>query len=144
MVDDANLDQLREIVSNVLHDICQLASHPRLDGELIRFGLLASTAGDSKAERAESSIAAITVDQLPAIAQRLLDGYEHFRPPTRNQIQDLLWAATRVPTSAQTDPPRHRSTTLAGSPGRSLRAFPGAARRPVRPRRQPAGRTHRP
>ena len=94
MADQANTVQLREVVSNVLHDICQNVSHPRLDGELIRFGLPASSAGESKAERAESSIATITVDQLPAIAQRLLDGYEFLGPPTRNRIQDLLWAGT--------------------------------------------------
>ncbi|WP_045740383.1 hypothetical protein [Actinoplanes rectilineatus] len=97
MADQTDTVQLREVVSNVLHDICQNVSHPRLDGELIRFGLPASSAGESKAERAESSIAIITVDQLPAIAQRLLDGYEFLGAPTRNRIQDLLWAGTGYP-----------------------------------------------
>ncbi|MEV4708701.1 hypothetical protein [Actinoplanes sp. NPDC049316] len=97
MADRTNMVQLREVVSNVLHDICQNVSHQRLDGELIRFGLPASSAGESKAERAESSIAMMTVEQLPGIAQRLLDGYEFLGPSTRNRIQDLLWAGTGYP-----------------------------------------------
>jgi hypothetical protein len=93
--------RLRTLVTQVVRDLCGAATHTRLDDELARFGLPLSDPDGTKAQRADSSLAAMTDEQVPVVAQQLLNGYECLSSSTRNQLQDLLWAGQTHPTIPQ-------------------------------------------
>jgi hypothetical protein len=92
MAGTTDVAALRAAVARIAQRISQSATHKTLDDELMQLGLPASTSGDSKAERAESSVAAASDAQLPEVARRVLTDSRWLDAATRNRLQDLLWA----------------------------------------------------
>jgi very-short-patch-repair endonuclease len=88
---------LRDIVSRIAHQVSQSGTHATLDDALNQLGLPASASDGSKAVRAESSVAAVSDDQLPEVARRVLNAYQRIDAATRNRIQELLWAGQPYP-----------------------------------------------
>ncbi|MFJ5668494.1 hypothetical protein ACIQAR_22660 [Micromonospora chalcea] len=97
MASATDVAALRGIVGSIAHQVSQMATHTTLDDALAQLGLPASPGDGSKADRAEKSVAAVSDDQLPAVARKVLDGYEWLDAATRNRIQDLLWAGQPHP-----------------------------------------------
>ncbi|MFI9644553.1 hypothetical protein ACIG87_31670 [Micromonospora sp. NPDC051925] len=96
MPDADTLPELRDIVGRIAHQIGQAATRKTLDDALLRVGLPASTAGDTKAERTDSSLAALADDRLIEAARTMLaasDGLD----ADRRTLQDLVWATENHP-----------------------------------------------
>lgn len=91
MPGDDNLPDLRSIIGRIAHGIGQGATHKTLDDALLRVGLPASTAGDTKAERTDSSLAALPDDRLIEVARTMLAACE-WLGADRRTLQDLVWA----------------------------------------------------
>ncbi len=96
MPGDDNLPVLRDIVGRIAHGIGQGATHKTLDDALLRVGLPPSTAGDTKAARTDSSLAAIPDDRLIEVARTMLVSCE-WLGSDRHTLQDLVWATEGHP-----------------------------------------------
>ena len=85
-----DVQELRDLVGRIAHQVGQSASHKTLDGDLRRIGLPAATSGSSKAELTASSLLALPDDQLAEVARKMLTKYEWLGSDGR-RLQDLVW-----------------------------------------------------
>ncbi len=97
MVADADVAALRGLVGQIAHQVGGSATHNTLDDALAQLGLPPSTSGDTKAQRVDSSLEATTDEHLAEVARRVLDSPQWLDAPTRNRVQDLLWAGQPHP-----------------------------------------------
>jgi hypothetical protein len=94
---DIEIAALRGIVRSVAYRVGQSATHATLDEALDQLGLPASTSEGSKADRTDSSVAAVPDEELPEVARKILDSYQGLDAVTRNRLQDLRWAEQSHP-----------------------------------------------
>ncbi len=118
MPGDDNLPVLRDIVGRIAHGIGQGATHKTLDDALLRVGLPPSTAGDTKAARTDSSLAAIPDDRLIEVARTMLVSCE-WLGSDRHTLQDLVWATEGHPRI----PKRTRREIARALTGNELNAY---------------------
>ncbi|MBO4205576.1 hypothetical protein [Micromonospora echinofusca] len=97
MVDDAGVATLREIVFRAACTIADGSTRARLDDDLVAAGLPPSAGGDTKAQRGESSAAAVPDERLWEVAAGLLERNSGLQMIDRMAIQDLVWADEHPP-----------------------------------------------
>jgi very-short-patch-repair endonuclease len=97
MADDGAVDALREIVLRGAHAIAQGSTVAKLDSNLVAAGLPPSQGDDSKAKRAERSVAAVPDDRLREVAIGLLKQGAWLHMLDRMAVQDLVWAEEHHP-----------------------------------------------
>ncbi|MEH0930918.1 hypothetical protein [Micromonospora sp. CPCC 205558] len=91
-----DVQELRDLVSKIAHQVGQSATHKTLDDDLRRIGLPPSTSGPSKADRTESSLLALPDDQLADVARKMVAKCEWLGSDGR-RMQDLVWMGEHHP-----------------------------------------------
>lgn len=97
MVDDAGVATLREIVFRAACAIAGGSTHPKLDEDLVAAGLPPSAGGETKAQRGESSAAAVPDERLREVAVGLAERNGSLHMIDRMTVQDLVWADEHPP-----------------------------------------------
>jgi very-short-patch-repair endonuclease len=97
MVDDAGVATLREIVFRAACTIAGGSTHAKLDEDLVAAGLPPSAGGDTKAQRGESSAAAVPDERLREVAVDLVERNTGLHMIDRMTVQDLVWADEHPP-----------------------------------------------
>lgn len=95
MVDRRDRSALRELVSDVLSALGDENTHATLNTAFAQLGLPPEDEG-SKRERVERSLAQVSDDGLPHVAQRIL-ARRNLTPAKRNAMEDLVWTETSPP-----------------------------------------------
>ena len=97
MADNAGVAALRAIVIRSARAIAVGSTHDKLDEDLVAVGLPPSTGGGSKAERGESSAAAVSDERLREVAVGLVERNTGLNMLDRMMVQDLVWADEHPP-----------------------------------------------
>ncbi|MEV6926155.1 hypothetical protein AB0M46_16890 [Dactylosporangium sp. NPDC051485] len=97
MVDGAGVATLREIVFRAACAIVGGSTHAKLDEDLVGAGLPPSAGGETKAQRGESSAAAVTDERLWEVAVGLVERNTGLHMIDRMTVQDLVWADEHPP-----------------------------------------------
>ncbi|MGX7674629.1 AbiJ-related protein [Plantactinospora sp. DSM 117369] len=97
MVDEAGVATLREIVFRAARVIAGGSTHAKLDEDLVEAGLPPSTGGETKAQRGDSSAAAVPDERLREVAVSLVERDSGLHMIDRMTVQDLVWADEHPP-----------------------------------------------
>lgn len=92
MADEGAIEALRGIVDRAACSIAGASTHARLDEDLIAVGLPPSTGGETKAQRGESSAAAVPDERLREVAVSLVERNAGLHMIDRMAVQELMWA----------------------------------------------------
>lgn len=90
-----DLPRLRDILEPLVVGLKDAGTHDDLPSICERLGLPAPGEG-SKRDRMRASFNALTDENLPSAAQRLLNQHPP-GPATRNLVQDILWSSSACP-----------------------------------------------